>query len=102
MLVSLGTVNLSTPNNRPESQNNFQSLKYNAVNNNLNNNSNMPVPPEDANSDGIVDSDDLAIAIVESNNFCSENCLADVDGNGFTDLTDVVLIFEYIETHLNQ
>ena len=94
---------MSTPNNKPERQNKFPNLKSNDVSNNLiNNNLNKGIPPEDANSDGIVDSDDLAIVVVESSNFCSENCLADVDGSGFIDLYDVILIFNYIQNHLNQ
>lgn len=103
LIVSLGTINSSTTEVTSESQGNYPNLISDKESNSMNNNGvNMPFPPEDANSDGIVDADDLAISIVEKDNYCSENCLADVDGNGYTDLTDVVIIYNYILTYLNQ
>ena len=100
--ISLGTVNLSTPNNKPDRQNNIPNLSNNGAGNNLiNDNLNMPVPPEDVNNDGIVDSDDLAICLIESYDFCQESCQADVNGDTLTDLTDLIFIYNYICNHLN-
>ncbi len=93
IFISLGTINLTVPeiskkHVKPEI-NRFNISEAGSV-------------VEDVNNDGVVDSDDIAISIVESASFCESNCLADVNGDGFTNVTDTSIIYNYICEHLNQ
>lgn len=98
LIVSLGSMNLSASNNNPGGQPNISNAESITLTNKI---VKMPVPPEDVNSDGVVDSDDLAICLIELYDYCSENCQADVNGDTYTDLTDLLTIYNYICSHLN-